>query len=47
MMNHICKFQLISMAMLCLLLSCTPDPVEEAKVEMQKSTMPILTIQSA
>ena len=35
-MNHICKFQLISMAMLCLLLSCTPDPVEEAKVEMQK-----------
>lgn len=24
------------MAMLCLLLSCTPDPVEEAKVEMQK-----------
>ena len=36
MMNHICKFQLISMAMLCLLLSCTPDPVEEAKVEMQK-----------
>ena len=37
MMNHIYKFRLISMAMLCLLLSCTkPNPVEEAKVEMQK-----------
>lgn len=36
-MNHIYKFRLISMAMLCLLLSCTtPNPVEEAKVEMQK-----------
>lgn len=47
MMNHIYKFRLISMTMLCLLLSCTtPNPVEEAKVEMQKSTMPILTIQS-
>lgn len=37
MMNHIYKFRLISMTMLCLLLSCTtPNPVEEAKVEMQK-----------
>ena len=35
-MNHIYKFRLISMVMLCLLLSCTPNPVEEAKVEMQK-----------
>ena len=36
-MNHIYKFRLISMTMLCLLLSCTtPNPVEEAKVEMQK-----------
>ena len=37
MMNHIYKFRLISMTMLCLLLSCTtPNPVEEAKVDMQK-----------
>lgn len=36
-MNNIYKFRFIHMGIICLLfLSCTPNPVEEAKIDMQK-----------